>query len=689
MANLYTIWTHPHNTTNVKDESATNAVQSITLPLHRPHFCIFAAKGEANKIDWYTGTEARNEFGAATFERNTPYWNNEQTFLVNAVLPNQGCFITRLVPEDATASSVVLELHIKKNVLIQQYKRALDGSYILDAEDNKIKLQNADGSDLVEPGVIYKWTTRALTEDEEFDTVKPSIMEVGDEVTYIYPIVAAKYRSAGAWGNRAGFKFFCNRQDQEAELVTTHNALLYTFAPAEKPYSSDTPTYLGTIYESAYSQFILTGKTYDDDTKKYVDANSTIFRLYTEDSSTKSILPFDVHFYTENVKEVSDAILEFENGVDELIGNPYMVNVCSFTDVLGNEYPHVMDEVVYQMNNSNNGFTSVVDCVYLTDKSYHYLSGGSDGDISREKFEELYRAFLDFKIIPELQDYMHYPITHLYDTGYSNDTKVAQFDFAANMPNVVITSATQDASKDMYDLDTAISVGTYLRTQAMLTPESELYGTQACRAQLFIQSGHLNDKNYTELVPYSFWLCERRCTFQNATFIKGDLGPDPNNRVTLFRDVNFIPYSKTQKELCFKNALNYCEHGRMDRHFFASVQSVYKNKTSMLADVWFVDAVIYLKYIIDWAWADTANASMPLPALSQLVTTKIRDAAVTAFGSKYTLTECEFYQTEEEALLGTTYHVRCVLVGDSPNLIWNSDIIVRRSNLNADGTANV
>ena len=689
MANLYTIWTHPHNTTNVKDESATNAAQSVVLPLHRPHFCIFAAKGEANTIDWYTGTEARREFGAATFERNTPYWNNEQTFLVNAVLPNQGCFITRLVPDDATSSSVVLELHIKKDVPVQQYKRNPDGSYVLDENKNKIKLQNSDGSDLIEPGISYKWTSRVMTDDEDVATVKPSVMEVGDEVTYIYPIVAAKYSSAGTWGNRAGFKFFCNRNDQESEIVTTHNALLYTFAPAEKPYGSDTPTYLGTIYDSAYSQFIMKDKTYDDDTKKYVDANSTIFRLYTEDASTKSILPFDVHFYTEHVEEIGKALLEFESDVPELMDSPYMVNICSFTDTLGNEYPHAIDEVVYQMNNSAGGFTSIVDCTYLTDMNYHYLDGGSDGDISRENFEELYRAFLDFKIIPELQDYMHYPITHLYDTGYSNDTKVAQYNFAAVMPNVVITSATQDANKEMQDLDTAISVGTYLRTQAMLTPESELYGTQACRAQLFVQSGHLNDKNYTELVPYSFWLCERRCTFQNSTFFKGDLGPDPNNRVTLFRDVNFIPYSKTQKEICFKNALNYCEHGRMDRHFFASVQSIYKNKTSMLADVWFVDAVIYLKYIIDWAWADTANASMPLPALSQLVTTKIRDAAVTAFGSKYTLTECEFYQTEEEALLGTTYHVRCVLVGDSPNLIWNSDIIVRRSNLNADGTANV
>lgn len=677
MANLYTNWTHPHNTTNVKDESATNAVQSVVLPLHRPHFCIFAAKGEANTIDWYTGVEAIKEFGSATFERNTPYFKNEQTFLTEAVLPNQGCFITRLVDPAATKASAVLELHLTPGVEIPQYERADDGSYVLDADENKIPLENADGSELVEPGVSYKWTVRQLNADETVDSVKVHQISVSEEeTTYIYPIAAFEYTAPGSWGNRSCFKFFCNRQDQEADLVVNHNALLYSFVPAEKPHGSDTPEYVGTIYDAAYSQFIMKAHTWDDDTQRYVDANNTIFRLYTEESSTKNILPYNVHFYEENFVSVANLVSQYETSVPEIFDAPYMVNICSFADTNGNEYPHVIA-------------SDDADAVYLTDKTYQYLAGGSDGDMSNEKFEELYRSFLNFKIVPELQDHFHYPITHLYDVGYSNDTKEAMLDFGAIMPNVVITGAVQDASKKLYNMDEAISVGTALRTRAMLTPESELYGTQACRSQLFIQAGHLNNKNYTEIVPFSFWLCNKRATFQNSTFFKGDLGPDPNNRVTEFRDVNFIPYSKQQKEICFKNALNYCEHGRMDRLFFASTQSVYKNKTSILADIWFVDAVIYLKYIIDWAWADTANATLPLPALAELVKNKIRTAAVTAFGSKFTLTECDFYQTEEEALLGTTYHVRCVLVGNSPNLIWNSDIIVRRTNLNPDGTAAV
>lgn len=669
MSNLFSVWTHPHNTTNVKDESATNAVQNIVLPLHRPHFCIFSAKGPANTIDWYTGSEAINEFGESTFERNGGFWRNEQTFLTEAVFPNQGCFLTRLVDPAATKASVVIELSVTTGVMVPQWERDDEGNYIEDENGDLKPLIGTDDNQVEEPGVTVRLSARQLSPEETFKTAKKHVMEVGDSVTTTYPIIACQYDSAGSWGNRAGFKFYCRANDQDDDALELYNGLMYGFAPVEKPYQSDTPDYLGTIYDSSFVQFVMNPAAYDADTSRQMGANDTIFRLYTEAESIKNILPFSVYVYEDYFKEAADIIKNVETGVNELT-SPYMVNICTFTDTNGNAYPHVLVD-------------TTKGSIPLTDVYVNYLLGGDDGDTSNEKFEELYRSFLNFKLVPELQDHMHYPITHMYDVGYSTTTKNQMLDFMGGMPNIKVTMATQDASKDLYDMDTAISAGSVLRTRALLTPESELYGTQACRAEIMVQAGHLNNKNFPEIVPHTFWLCGKRGTYQNASFLKGDLGPDPNNRVTEFRDVNFIPYSKQQKEICWKNALNYCEYGRMDRLFFAGVQSVYKNKTSMLADVWFTDAIIYLKYIIDWAWADTANAKLPLPALSQMVTSKIREAAVTAFGSKFTLSECEFYQTEEEALLGTTYHVRTVLIGDSPNLIWNSDIIVRRSNLDS------
>ena len=619
MSNLFSVWTHPHNTINVKDESATNAVQNIVLPLHRPHFCIFAAKGPANTIDWYTGTEAINTFGESTFERNGGFWRNEQTFLNEAVFPNQGCFLTRLVDPEATKASAVVELSITTGVTVPQWERDSEGNYIEDENGDLKPLLGADENQIEEAGVVVRLSSRQLSNEETYTTAKKHIMKVGDTVTTTYPLLACQYDSAGSWGNRAGFKFYCRPTDQDDDALEAYNGLMYGFAPVEKPYQSDTPDYLGTIYDSSFVQFVMNPAAYDADTSRQMGANDTIFRLYTEAESIKNILPFSVHVYEDFFKEAAEVILGVESSVAELT-SPYMVNVCSFTDINGNPYPHV------QVDTSTGA-------IPLTDVYVNYLIGGTDGDTSKEKFEELYRSFLNFKLIPELQDHMHYPITHIYDTGYSTDTKNQMLDFMGGMPNIKATMAVQDASKDLYDMDTCISAGSVLRTRALLTPESELYGTQACRAEVMVQAGHLNNKNFPEIVPYSFWLCLKRCTYQNASFIKGDLGPDPNNRVVEFRDVNFIPYSKQQKEICWKNALNYCEYGRMDRLFFAGVQSVYKNKTSMLADVWFTDAIVYLKYIIDWAWADTANAKLPLTALSQMVTGKIREAAVTAFGS--------------------------------------------------------
>lgn len=676
MSTLYAKWTHPHNTTNVKDESSTNAVQEIVLPLHRPHFCIFGAKGPVNTIDWYTGTDARRVFGEATFDRDSEYFANEQIFL-NGVFANQGCFVTRLVDPEAKKASVVLELGINEGVAVPQYQRDDEGYYLEDEDGNYIPLLGEDGAQVTSIGVEVTATVRELNEDEIYTGCKKRVVSVGDDVTTFYPIAASQYDSPGSWGSRAGFKFYCRPSDQMSNLVESQDALVYGFAPVEKPYGSDTADPLTTIYEATYAQFVLKTGAYDSDTSRKVSANDTIFRLYTEADSTKNLLPFSVYFYEDNAKEICDIIASYQPDVEEINKDgevhPYMVNICSFVDLNGNPYSNVI-------------VNTTAGAVAMDDQHIHYLEGGTDGDLSRNKFEELYRSFLSFKTIPELQDYFHYPITHMYDVGYSVETKHAQLDIQSTLPNIKITSATQDASKDLYDLDASISAGTTLWERAVATPESELYGTQACRSEIFIQAGKLNDKNLNQIIPFTYWLLLKRAEFQNAAYFKGDLGPDPNNRVTEFREVNFIPFTKTQKEICWKNSLNYCEYGRMDRLFFAGTSSVYKNKTSLLADIWFTDAVCYTKYIIDWAWADTANASLPLSSLAQLVTTKIKDAVATAFGSKYTLTECSLYQTDEEALLGTTYHVKVVLVGNSPSYIWNSDIIVRRASSTSTST---
>lgn len=672
MSNLYATWTHPHNTTNVKDESAATVAATRVLPLHRPHFAIRAAKGPVNTIDWYTGSEAIKTFGEETFTNGSKYFGNEQLFLQEALFPNQGGFITRLADPNATKASHVLELHVTEGVDVPQYRRDEDGSYIYDEEGARVPLLGPDGAQLTNPGISVRMTSRILESDETYDSLSRRTVQVGDEITHVYPFVGVQYESVGEWGNRSGYKFYCDYRDsKDDDLVQTLGAVYYTFAPVEKPYLSDTPSYLETVYGSTYVKFMVKPDAYDADTSRKMTAKDTLFRLYTEADSEKSLLPFKVHVYEDMMNEVMALVQKVETDSVELNTSMYMANVCSFTDTNGNPYANVLVETDDE--------TVPTSSVYV-----HYLNGGDDGDLSRESFEELYRQFLDCKLVPELQDRLHYPITHLYNVGYGTQTAYAQLDFLTTQPNCKVTSTPQIASRDLYTMDEAISAGTALATRATLTPESELYGTQACRAEIFLQAGYLQNKNYSQVVPLSFWMLVKRAELHNAYYIKGDLGPDPANRVTQFRKINFVPYSMEQKEICWKNSFNYCEYGRLDRLFFAGCQSVYKNKTSLLADIQFTDAVIYLKYIIDWTWADTANARLPISSLSQLVTTKIRAAAGTAFGSRYTLTECSFYQTDEEALLGTTFHVRCVLMGDSTNLIWNSDIIVRRSNYTAE-----
>lgn len=670
MANLTAQDTFPHARNNVKDESATYAIPQVILPLHRPLFPLCAAKGRVNKIGWYTGSEAITEFGAETFDVSSKFFRNEQLFLQNGLFDNQGCFLVRFADPDAKTATLVIECQLTKGVEIQQYEHDDEGNLVYDVSGNPVPSLDGSNNPIKEPGVQLKFSHRTLKEEETYDTLKPRALQVGEDTVTIYPIAAAQYTSPCAFGNKSGFKFYCNYADQENSLVSEIGALLYTFAPVEQPYDSDTPGAIQTVYGSLSAQFMMKPKAYDRNTSRQMSSNDTIFRLYTSGSSTETTLPYNIYFYEEYFETIAQAVVDVETN-NTTLTSPYMVDICSLKDLNGVPYHHAI------LDTTGN-------YVSMSSMYVHYLSGGDDGDTSQEKFEELYRAFLNLTTIPEVEDNYRYPITHLYDVGYSADTKFAMCQFMGKIDTTNITMAAQDSSRPLYTMDEAISAGTALRAKCTLTPESELYGTGTCRASIFVQAGHINDKNINNVVPFTLWLMQKRAILQNSSYFKGDIAGDPQNKVTIFRDINFTPYNAYQKQINWDNSLNYAQYAKMNSQFFASVQTVYKNQTSMLSDVWFVDAVVAYKFIVNDVWTKWASVKRPLSALAQAVTADLRKAAVEKLGAVAVLQSVSLYQTEEEVQLGTTYHIRSVLVGDSPARIFDSDIIVRRSNLTVE-----
>lgn len=665
MANFFKQFTYPHSMTRVKDESIREVAREIVLPLHRPIFPIRAAKGKVNEIVWVNGDEAIDYFGDATFDTYGPYFRREQVFLQGAVFPNQACFCVRLADPDAEAATFVLEAHVTEGVEIQQYERDANGGYVYDSQSRPIPKLDGSNNPIKEPGVTIRHVVRPMASTEKLTTIQPKTVEAGGVTTVIYPLAAGIYTSVGDAGNRAGFRFYYDLLAQDEDVLEATKSLIFSFSAYEKPYDSDIAAVLRDRYQNSVVSFVMKPDQVDKRSSRRISAKDILKNNYVTTgvgNTQVSSLPFSIHFYADNFKIIGELVKTYEtNSAD--ITDGWMADILSCVDQNGNPYHHTVLDI------------SGSDYALMSEISTHYFSGGDDGDLTDEKFEELYRQFLSMDLIPEVQDYARYPITHLYDVGYSFDTKMAAAKWMANHDHSKYVWACQDDG-DLFTMEQAVSAGQAIRTRAAMTPESEFWGTGACRGDIFAQSDYLNDSTVNFPIPATYWICMKRSMYHNTTYIKGEPKGEGNHEVTIFQGSGWVPYTPGQKQLLWENGLNYYEVKNMVEFFYADLRSIYKEDSSLLSNVMFTDVVVYSKYITDKIWAKYAGVEKPLESLYSSVKDSMEAELYKTFGQKYRFVVTVYKATDEQEAV-TTYHIRTEIYGPDPARCAINDLIVR------------
>ncbi len=116
------------------------------------------------------------------------------------------------------------------------------------------------------------------------------------------------------------------------------------------------------------------------------------------------------------------------------IEDGFGVNILSARDL--DNKPYDLIKVETFVSTGNYVGTQMVDNVV------HYLSTGVDGDISPQAIETKIRQYLHGDIYPEIMDELRYPITHLFDVGYSLPTKYSMLNFLMKLQGVKVTCGT-------------------------------------------------------------------------------------------------------------------------------------------------------------------------------------------------------------------------------------------------------
>lgn len=653
MVNNYTF---PHADINIQDLSAQTTPDPTILPLHIPLFVVFAEKGPVGVPVLGGNNTLTGIFGSQMLNERSIYFYHPNVFLKRA-LPYQQVMMMRVVDPAAGIATLVLLCTTTPGQIIQ-YERTSTGALVYGTNGLPIPILNS-GVVVTAAGYTLSFAVRALAAGETLSTIATTTAVVTGGTATTYPILAMS-TDVGAAGNNVGFRLFYS-QGFDASAVTTMGAMTYSLQPVTLNTQTNIAQPIYDIYNDQTQTFAFMPGAYDSSTALYYDLPDVLRNNF----NGLPPLPFKFHAYSTNVQAIGNAILAVSTELGSI--NPYLINFMSCLDQNGNPYLHaIVDATAANLLNAN-----VVD----------YMLGGSDGTLSKVMLENQTVEVMNGTIYPELGDSFRYPFTHVYDSGYALATKQDLMAVWALRDDVKIDLATQDVALSANTAAMDQSTGSSLRTTALLTPESLLFGTQAIRASIYQQCGTLSDtQTYNTIVPATIDRMIKRCLYNNADYVKGEPKGRPNSEVSIFNtgSLNWTPTSEQQSQQSWNTGLNYMQFCDVNVIFYPDLLSVYPLDTSLLSSDVFVDYLIYLKHIIRQQWTIFSGRTDPPASLYKAIANAIDQRASYAFSGKIT-TQTVVSQTAVDSALGYQTTVTTTVQGNMPNRIWKVIVPIQRA----------
>jgi len=681
--NPFPATTFPQQVINVADESAQTAYLEDILPLRMPVFVIRAQKGQFNTPVFCPDYNAAvKEFGAETFNLlNDTYFSNS-SFYIRQVFANTGsCWIVRVAGGTPLISNLVVELGVQPRSDIPVYQ--------VDAETG-MRVTNELG-DYIETGIRdglrLSWHTRVLGEGESATApVTRTLTTTETEgslsgttlTTTYYPMFILTAKNAGVWGDNLAISLSWNATANNVTLTDRLGSTLYTLAPVQKDYSTET---INPIYDnlgSANFAFSVKPNVIDPDTRREWSLASIINNRYAGNYA----LPFDITPITANFITVGDMVIAAENvriaaeegeGATFSLTDAYEVNLVSARFASGKFY-----ESINVITTTYSDYEDVV--VRMMSEVYHYLDGGADGAIADADIDTQVKDFFELDINPTIVDVARYPFNVIYDPGYSQPTKEAIISFTGLRHDVKAVIATQIASEPINTQATDLATGAALSEYAQLTPESLTKNTGACRIDIFTQTAKAYNSNQ-RYFPMTLWACVVHAKFQSGQYIDQEATGLPNGLVEIFDPTtfNWVPSADDQKAVTWDARLNYAQYVDRNRLFVPAVRTVYSKTSSVLSRSFFVDAVIFVEQALYLTWATFSDVAGPWETIQANVVADAEARVGKVLNNRYTFT-IRMYRTADEEALGDVGHLEVVIYNGFAQRIQVVDIICRREN---------
>jgi hypothetical protein len=626
----------------IRDASQGNvpAVAEAT-PCSLPHLFIFASEG-TTEPQLVVGNSAKQTFGDDIFSLRGPYTTHQTVMASVFNTAANSMILQRLEPDDAAPPSyLTLSLEIISSI-IPVYKRTASGDYELDSDGNNIP----DDSDAI-AGHIARWVLNDVGESFSFGErnpragsmeggsggltpVNPELIENlpgsefpiiniggdGSLQSTIYPIMDLEVSSFGVHGNLKGLRLWAPTKSStsgaDEATILDNSAFVYNMQMIQKADVNSQAKVVPTKSGSQSVAFTLKEASTNSAIGYDMDIEDILLDAYRNmEVQPRQFGSFNkLHVYRDNIIDVSTSIYNLEqpyqpDWIDLTPGNENelvnIVNLVGGENLDGNPYHSLMVRGV----SSGGG-------IKLSPNTNHFAVGGSDGTMSNDVLNTLVKAELnDYRF----KDMAYWPQSSLWDSGFSLDTTKAMFNVLGVRKDMYVVASTQDITLAQNTPEMDASAAIALGAAARAFPESELFGTQTCRAVILEQSGNLLNSQYKGLLPLTIELARMVAEFMGASngVWKRDFGFDesPRNQITMFKSDSVLGTYK-DPDIYAKNwdiGLIWAQTFDRKSLFFPQYQTVYNDSTSVLNSLINMAVTVEAEKVCDRAWRRLTGGS--------------------------------------------------------------------------------
>lgn len=665
----------------VKDETVTNLTLPVeNLPIRLPLFQSFAPWGEYGNGRYVNDSGLSLLFGSGVTDPLSPFFTHQSQFIRSHFEASGKAIFVRLPAPGATQASFRLALDIVED-LIPLYERNTDGSLKLDAQGAKIPT----GETATGHRAQWRWKPVGKTAQGEstFGAAAEAegllVSTVDGAVSKEIPIWDGLARFEGEKGNNIGMRLIApttkSQQPADEDLADTLGARLYRVQFVNRANKSSTATLQRTLRSQPFLDFSFKKGTIDLATSTEYYGGKVIKKNY-EANNPQAFTGWGpcekFAFYDTNIQALLTTLATAESDyTTEEFKDVNLFNFLTGTDINGNPYHTFVIE-----GPADGG-------ILLGELSNLWMTGGADGDLGNDSFNAVMDTVLtdlSSNGVP-YKDIARMPYDSVWDSGFPVATKLKFSAFHTARPDVYVHTCTQDVMKPLNTPAQDSSIAITLRSHFRAQQESSEFGTKALRFCVFGQAGYLIDDLYDGIVPFLEYILILGTEYMGAEGgeMKNEksFGRGEQNTITRYRDHNVVTQEPEVRQVDWDNGMNYAEYFDMGRLFWAGIQSIYEEQTSILHAYINVCIACNLTRIGHITWREmSGDSQLTDEQFLDMVNDKVTARTAGKYDGRVDVTPDAYFDAFDTQS-NFSWHLNIEMAGDNARTVENLAIIAQ------------